>query len=67
MLNQNVLQASAVEFSNKRKTHCDCIAQNTIIPATSNLMLRYKRSLETLNSSTHLTTRSQTSINIFKY
>jgi hypothetical protein len=61
---QNVLQASAVEFANKRKTHCDCIAKNTIIPFTTNPYVNgIKGTWRPLKSYTHLTTRSQSNIN----
>jgi len=61
---QNVLQASAVEFSNKRKTHCDCIAKNTIIPSTTNpYVAGTKGTWRPLKSYTHLTGRSQSNKN----
>ena len=61
---QNVLQASAVEFSNKRKTHCDCVNKNTIIPYTSNPFVNgIKGVWRPLKSFTHLTTRSQSNAN----
>ncbi len=61
---QNVLQASAVEFANKRKTHCDCIAKNTIIPFTTNPFVSgIKGTWRPLKSYTHLTTRSQSNTN----
>jgi hypothetical protein len=61
---QNVLQASAVEFSNRRKTHCDCIALNTFIPSTTNPYVNGTRGIwRPLKSYTHLTTRSQSTYN----
>lgn len=58
---QNVLQASAVEFSNKRKTHCNCIANNSSVPLTTNpFVAGTKGTWRPLKSYTHLTTRSQT-------
>lgn len=61
---QNVLQASAVEFSNKRKTHCDCIASNSLIPATTNPYINGTRdNWRPLKSYTCLTTRTQSNTN----
>jgi hypothetical protein len=61
---QNILQASAVEFSNKRLTHCDCISKNTVIPFTTNpYVAGTKGTWRPLKSYTHLTTRSQSNLN----
>jgi len=61
---QNVLQASAVEFANKRKTHCDCINSNSTIPYTRNPYINGTRGIwRPLKSYTHLTTRSQSNTN----
>lgn len=61
---QNVLQASAVEFSNKRKAHCDCISKNTILPLTTNPFVNgTKGTWRPLKSYTHLTNRSQSNLN----
>lgn len=61
---QNVLQASAVEFSNKRKAHCDCISKNTILPLTTNPYVNgTKGTWRPLKSYTHLTNRSQSNLN----
>ncbi len=61
---QDVLQASAVEFSNARKMSCDCIATSTVLPATSNGFVKgTKGTWRPLKSYTHLTTRSQSSTN----
>jgi hypothetical protein len=61
---QNVLQASAVEYSIKRKTHCNCIEQNSILPNTTNPYITgTKGTWRPLKNYTHLTTRSQSNIN----
>ena len=54
---QNVLQAGAVEFSNKRQTYCDCITSNgSPIPQTTNpYILGTKGNWRPLKSFTHLT------------
>lgn len=60
---QNVLQASAVEFNNVRKTHCDCITSGTSLPATSNPYIKGTKGIwRPLKSYTHLTTRSQSNV-----
>ena len=58
---QNVLQASSVEFSNKRKTHCDCLTgPSSNLPFTTNpYVLGVKGSWRPFKSYTHLTGRSQ--------
>ena len=58
---ENVLQAGAVEFSDERKTHCDCIgAPGGAIPATTNPYIEgTKGNWRPLKSYTHLTNRSQ--------
>ena len=58
---ENVLQAGAVEFSDERKTHCDCIgAPGGPIPATTNPYIEgTKGNWRPLKSYTHLTNRSQ--------
>lgn len=62
---QNVLQAGAVEFSNKRQTYCDCITSNgSPIPQTTNpYILGTKGNWRPLKSFTHLTGRSQSNYN----
>ncbi len=61
---QNVLQASAVEFSNKRKTHCNCIAKNEILPNSTNPYITgAKGTWRPWKNYTHLTTRSQSNVN----
>ena len=61
---QNVLQASAIEFANNRKTHCDCISKNTIIPFTTNPFVSGVKGVwRPLKSYTHLTTRGQSNTN----
>ena len=61
---QNILQAGATEFSNRRKTHCDCINANTSIPYTANPYVNGTRGFwRTLRSYTYLTTRSQNRTN----
>lgn len=61
---QDVLQATAVEFSNKRKTHCNCIQSNSAIPYTANPYVSgLKGTWRPLKSYTHLTTRSQSNTN----
>ncbi|MBS1652277.1 MAG: hypothetical protein JSU07_09735 [Bacteroidetes bacterium] len=61
---QNVLQASAIEFTNARKTHCDCISSNTSLPSTVNPYIKgTKGTWRALKSYTHLTKRSQTVVN----
>jgi len=58
---QNVLQAGAIEFSNKRQTHCDCITSpGSPVPGTTNpYVLGTKGNWRPLKSYTHLTGRSQ--------
>ena len=61
---QNVLQASATEFYNKRKTHCDCFSANTTLPNTSNPYVNGTRGIwRPLKAYTYLTTRSQSNTN----
>lgn len=62
---QNVIQAGAVEFSNKRKTYCDCITSNgSPIPKTTNpYILGTKGNWRPLKSYTHLTGRNQSNYN----
>jgi len=61
---QNVLQASAVEFAYKRKTHCDCINSNGVIPYTTNPYVNGVKGVwRPLKSYTYLTTRSQSNTN----
>lgn len=62
---QNVLQAGAIEFSNKRQTYCDCITSNgSPIPRTTNpYVLGTKGNWRPLKSYTHLTSRSQSNYN----
>lgn len=61
---QSVLQAGAVEFSNKRKTHCDCISSNTSLPATTNSFVNGTKGIwRPVKSYTYLTTRNQSNIN----
>ncbi|MES2680890.1 MAG: hypothetical protein V4635_13445 [Bacteroidota bacterium] len=61
---QDVLQSSATEFSNRRRTHCDCINSNTSIPYTFNPFVNGTRGFwRTLKAYTYLTTRSQTNNN----
>ncbi|MCW3104305.1 MAG: hypothetical protein JWO09_2745 [Bacteroidetes bacterium] len=57
---ENVLQAAAVEFSNSRKTFCDCeTTPGSAIPYTSNDYITGKKgSWRPLRSYTHLTGRS---------
>lgn len=58
---QNVLQAGAVEFSNKRQTFCDCIGSfGSSLPASTNPYINGTRgNWRPLKSYTHLTARSQ--------
>lgn len=62
---QNVIQAGAVEFSNKRQTYCDCITSSgSPIPSTTNpYILGTKGNWRPLKSYTHLTNRSQSNYN----
>lgn len=57
---ENVLQAGAVEFSNSRKTFCDCeTTPGSAIPYTTNDYITGKKgSWRPLRSYTHLTARS---------
>jgi hypothetical protein len=60
----NVLQASATEFSNDRKTHCDCIEKNHSLPYTVNPYVNgTKGTWRVTKEHTHLTTRSQANTN----
>ncbi|MFL5763545.1 MAG: hypothetical protein ACJ77K_06340 [Bacteroidia bacterium] len=56
---ENVLQAGAVEFSNVRKTHCDCIGNDTLPYTTNPYITGTKGNWRPLKSYTHLTGRSQ--------
>jgi hypothetical protein len=58
---QNVLQAGAVEFANKRQTFCDCIGSSgSSLPASTNPYINGTRgNWRPLKSYTHLTARSQ--------
>jgi hypothetical protein len=58
---QDVLQASATEFTDQRRTHCDCLQKSDILPNTTN---RYvagtKGTFRPIRTYAHLTGRSQT-------
>jgi hypothetical protein len=58
---ENVLQASAVEYSNKRQTHCNCLGnENTTVPYTTNpYVMGTAGNWRPSKSHTHLTNRSQ--------
>ncbi|MCD6018565.1 MAG: hypothetical protein K0S53_1686 [Bacteroidetes bacterium] len=62
---QNVLHAGAVEFSNKRKTYCNCIASagSPLPPTTNPYVLGTKGNWAPFKSHTHLTGRNQSNYN----
>src|ERR1043165_8206486 len=60
---ENVLQASAVEFSDKRKTECNCLTghdEETVVPYSVNpYIIGTKGNWRPLKSYTHLTKRTK--------
>jgi hypothetical protein len=58
---ENIIQATAVEFSNKRKSHCDCLlGVGSPLPYTTNgYVTGVKGNWRLLKSYTHLTGRKQ--------
>ncbi len=61
---QTVLEAEAVEFSNQRRAHCDCLTSNTAIPLTTNPYVNGTKGIwHPMKSYKQLTTRSQANTN----
>lgn len=58
---ENILQASAIEFSNRRKAYCDCIMspESNIPYSTNDYITGKKGNWRPLKSYTHLTQRNQ--------
>ncbi|MBC7412325.1 MAG: hypothetical protein H7331_07715 [Bacteroidia bacterium] len=60
---EKVLQASAMEYSNDWRTHCDCFEHTSDVYTTNPFILGTKGYWKTKRSFLHLTNRTQTNAN----